>query len=285
MLWARSPFCVIDGLKGNGMRRRAAAMILTLLSTLGLGIAAPGWSTARTSSPSVVPHGPGGHWRLVFDDEFNGSALNTRTWQTLFPWGACNIPSNHEQQCYVPSAIHEATGVVRLTATRTGGRHTPYASGLLSSYASFHPIYGFFEIRAHIPQGRGFWPAFWLAPEDMSWPPEIDVFEVGNSVHPTQVFLTNHYGTRQHARQVDTRVTIPHLFQGFHTFGLDWEPHAVTWYIDGVQRFRTTSNIPKKPMYLIANLAVGGGWSGQPDASTRFPSSFTIDYIRAFKHA
>jgi beta-glucanase (GH16 family) len=35
-------------------------------------------------------------------------------------------------------------------------------------------------------------------------------------------------------------------------------------------------------MYLLANLAVGGTWPGAPDASTPFPATFEIDYIRAY---
>jgi Ca2+-binding RTX toxin-like protein len=33
-------------------------------------------------------------------------------------------------------------------------------------------------------------------------------------------------------------------------------------------------------MYLLANLAVGSQWAGEPDATTPFPSTFGIDYIR-----
>ena len=40
-----------------------------------------------------------------------------------------------------------------------------------------------------------------------------------------------------------------------------------------------------KPMYMLANLAVGGSWPGAPDAGTRFPARLTIDYIRAYRFA
>ena len=36
------------------------------------------------------------------------------------------------------------------------------------------------------------------------------------------------------------------------------------------------------PMYMIANLAVGGAWPGNADASTPFPANMNIDWIRAY---
>jgi Ca2+-binding RTX toxin-like protein len=36
------------------------------------------------------------------------------------------------------------------------------------------------------------------------------------------------------------------------------------------------------PMYLLANLAVGGNWPGNPDSNTSFPAEMTIDYIRVY---
>ena len=44
----------------------------------------------------------------------------------------------------------------------------------------------------------------------------------------------------------------------------------------------TTQNVPDRPMYILANLAVGGEWPGMPDSKTPFPSAMEIDYIRAW---
>jgi beta-glucanase (GH16 family) len=81
--------------------------------------------------------------------------------------------------------------------------------------------------------------------------------------------------------------TGPDFSAGWHTFGVDWEPNAITWYVDGVERrtYTDTSNITSKPMFLLANLAVGGSWPGSPDASTQFPALYQIDYIRVWQKA
>jgi hypothetical protein len=38
----------------------------------------------------------------------------------------------------------------------------------------------------------------------------------------------------------------------------------------------------KKPMYIIANLAVGGGWPGNADSAMPFPAQMKIDDIHAY---
>ena len=69
---------------------------------------------------------------------------------------------------------------------------------------------------------------------------------------------------------------------GFHTYAVDWTPSTLTWLLDGKPVASTTKNIPSKPMYILANLAVGGDWPGLPNASTPFPGVMEIDYIRVW---
>jgi beta-glucanase (GH16 family) len=40
-----------------------------------------------------------------------------------------------------------------------------------------------------------------------------------------------------------------------------------------------------KPMFMVANLALGGDWAGSPDATTPFPATYSTDYIRAYRFA
>ena len=75
----------------------------------------------------------------------------------------------------------------------------------------------------------------------------------------------------------------PDFSADWHTFAVDWQPDVIIWYVDGIERWRYTGNIQARPMYLLANLAVGGDWPGAPDDSTPFPSYYEIDYIRVWK--
>ncbi|MGZ6011852.1 MAG: glycoside hydrolase family 16 protein, partial [Caulobacteraceae bacterium] len=158
-----------------------------------------------------------------------------------------------------------------------GGR--PYTSGLISSQPSFAQAYGYFEAKVKLPKGKGLWPAVWMLPADFGWPPEIDIMEsIGN---PLQAFMTVHSGP------VPTKgVEVHPSSDGFHTYAVAWDAQNVVFYLDGVetQRMATPADM-HKPMYVVANLALGGDWAGTPDASTAFPARFSIRYIRAYRFA
>ncbi len=78
-------------------------------------------------------------------------------------------------------------------------------------------------------------------------------------------------------------ITVPDVSKDFHTYGVLWSPTFVAWYFDG-HRVSHTPTPPDmhKPMYLLIDLAVGGKWPGQPDASTTFPADMEVDYVRAY---
>ena len=69
----------------------------------------------------------------------------------------------------------------------------------------------------------------------------------------------------------------------FHTYAADWQPGVVTWYFDGKQVYQLREHVPAQPMYIIANLAVGGNWPGHPAPDTAFPAYFEVDYIRVYQ--
>lgn len=52
-----------------------------------------------------------------------------------------------------------------------------YATGRIATVETWAQTYGWFEIDARIPRGKGRWPAFWLNFAGPGWPPEIDIFE------------------------------------------------------------------------------------------------------------
>ncbi len=223
---------------------------------------------------------PASGWQLVFEDDFNGQTLDERTWTTAFPWGR-DRSSVGELQYYAPDAFSLSGSNLRISAKPTPGGSHQYASGLISSHTSFAPEYGRFEIRCKLPYGKGLWPAFWLLPTDTSWPPEIDVFEaLGHE--PNTVHMTAHWSEGGEHQQKGSEFSGPDFTKDFHTFAVEWSAEKLVWFVDGIERHRVLNKSPHGPMYLLANLAVGGNWPGAPDASTQFPAAFEIDYIRAY---
>lgn len=237
--------------------------------------------------PPLTPAGQGPDltgYRLSLDDEFQGDTLDRSLWSTTYPWGARTIPSNHEAQEYSGQAIHVGNGICQIVAQPASSGGLPYSSGLLTSYNSFSATAGYVEMRAKLPAGKGLWPAFWLLPESQKWPPEIDAFEMLGD-DPTKLYLTYHYpGANGSDAQVQSTLQGPDFSQGYHTYGVSWDAQAIVWYVDGKEVFRTPNKLPNEPMYLLVNLAVGGqgSWPGPPDASTVFPASMDIAYIRAY---
>jgi beta-glucanase (GH16 family) len=273
-------------------RRWAAAALAPALALAACGSDGPPASSPSSSSPASGP--PTTSVALpepAFADEFDDPAATEAGWERCYYWQPthCTNEFNEELEAYVPEGVEVVGGELRLTARPEddltgflfdGTPHTfPYSSGMVTSLGHFEFTYGYVEARARVPAGRGLWPAIWMLPSSHETPPEIDVMEyVGHE--PATTFHTVH-----RPGDDSSQVTVPFegpVADGFHVFGVRWEETAITYYVDGVERGRITRDVPAVPMYLLANLAVGGEWPGPPDASTAFPATFAVDYIRVW---
>src|SRR5262249_36874529 len=148
------------------------------------------------------------------------------------------LTGNNEQEWYInanyaPTASIKpwtvSNGVLTLTANPAPASIQPlinnykYTSGMITTWHSFSQTYGYFEMRADLPAGQGLWPAFWLLPEDGSWPPELDIMEVlGND--PTKLYTTVHTNQTGSHTMSSLGTTVANMSTGYHTYGVDWEP-------------------------------------------------------------
>jgi beta-glucanase (GH16 family) len=222
------------------------------------------------------PELPG--WRLVWSEEFTGTSLNPGVWNSEnVAW-----PYNAEQQFYLPQQATVASSTLNIKAERRNHGGRAYVSARINTAGKFEQQYGRFEARMKVPAGQGFWPAFWLLPATGAWPPEIDIMEHIGGV-PNRIYLTHHWGTVSNVMSHGTQYHGPDFTLGYHNYAVEWGPHRVDWFIDGVQRFTTTANFPREPMYIILNMAVGGTLPGNPNASTPFPASTLVDWVRVYQ--
>lgn len=218
-------------------------------------------------------------WKLVFGDEFNDQYLSTK-WATQLRWGRHNPP---ELQYYAPDAFELQDGLLRIKAERRMVEDQNYTSGVIASFSTFNFQFGYVEMRARVPVGKGLWPAFWLLDSSESGVGEIDILEILGH-EPNTVYMTLHYPDANGKSESEQGKFVgPDFSAGFHTFAVDWRKDSIVWYVDGVERYRLTKNVPQAPMYIIANLAVGGEWPGSPSVNTGFPAYFAIDYIRVYQ--
>ena len=234
-------------------------------------------------------------WTVAIDEQFNGTRLDSSRWSTCYWWSSttCTNAPNHEQQLYTPNNVQLVNGQVHLEARRQNataedGKTYNYTSGIItgtSPHGTMAPFtYGYVEARIHVPPGSGLWSALWMLPADRSVvQPEIDIFEIVGET-PHLAYQSLHIASqRQPLRHVEK--TDDDLSGGWHVYGLDWQPSRLIWYIDGRETWTVTrpDAVPHVPMYLLANLAVGGDFPTRVTPETPFPSSMDIDYIRVWQ--
>jgi len=241
----------------------------------------------------------GTEWKLVWSDEFDGPTLDYGKWEievNAFGGG------NQELQIYTdrPENVRVEDGHLLIEARRDNhgisGTVREYSSGRVRSKQRGDWKYGKFEIRAKLPTGQGVWPAIWMLPTDEkygTWASsgEIDIMEFKGQ-EPNVVWGTLHYGKQWPDNKHTSgtyKLDTGNFTDDFHTFAIEWEEGVMRWYVDGKLCQTQTawdSNGGKFPapfdqkFHMILNLAVGGGFVGNPDASTKFPREFLIDYVR-----
>ncbi|RYY89021.1 MAG: glycosyl hydrolase family protein [Chitinophagaceae bacterium] len=240
-------------------------------------------------------------YTLAWSDEFNSSALNTGWWSNQNGDGCPNLCGwgNNELEYYTDRSenlfFQDGKMIIEARPEAYGGRAYTSSKILTSGKKTFK--YGRIDIRAKLPKGKGIWPALWLLPESNvygGWPRsgEIDLMElVGHE--PGKVYGTLHYGPGPGSTQISRGYTLPGgatFNDEFHVFSIEWKQDQIKWLVDGnvfstVNRADIGSmNWPfNEQFFLIFNLAVGGNWPGNPDATTRFPQWLVVDYIRVYQ--
>lgn len=233
---------------------------------------------------------------ILLDEKFDGNTLGSFTWNTCHWWqdGGCTIASNNELEWYLPQQVDVSNGALHLTAKRSAvvasnGKDYAYSSGMVTTGppayntpAKLAFTYGRVDVRFQLPASRGLWPAVWLLPASENSLPEIDMLEVtGDDTGRLRMHL--HPKSRS-VEPLGQDYVLPKgksLAGDWHTVSLDWSPGELAYFLDGKQVWQVTGKqVPDEPMYLVLNLAVGGEYPGNPDNSTKFPATFSIDHVR-----
>ncbi|HVT72186.1 MAG TPA: glycoside hydrolase family 16 protein [Lacunisphaera sp.] len=193
-----------------------------------------------------------------------------------------------------PDATDGKALVIRAEREPGGG----FTSARIKTAGKAYFRYGHLEARLKLPLGQGLWPAFWLLGrrvDELGWPAggEIDIMEmVGRQ--PGTTHGTLHGPGYSGDAGLHGLTSLPgdeSFHAAYHVFSLDWAPGKITWSLDGRPFFtRTAGDVPPgsrwvfddDAYFLILNLAVGGHWPGDPDATTKFPQELRVDYVRVF---
>jgi len=246
------------------------------------------------------------HWVLVWSDEFDGpaqSSPDSTRWSFATGGGGWG---NNELEYYTSSlknAFINGNGQLVITAlhenyTGTDNVTRDYTSARLITKGKFTQRFGKFEARIKLPFGQGIWPAFWMLGSDIDvvgWPRcgEIDIMEsIGREPSANHGSLHGPGYSGEHP--LTGIYTLPngrHFSDAFHVFAIDWEPTAIRFYVDGnLYETRTPADVPNgkrwvydHPFFILLNIAVGGNWPGGPDATTSWPQTMLVDYVRVYR--
>lgn len=250
-------------------------------------------------------HGMRDVWRLTWSDEFDqpeGSGVDRAKW--IMEIGG-NGWGNNELQTYTDrtenARIEHGNLVIRTLRESYSGSDNitrDYTSARIKTQGKFAQKYGRFEARMKVPQGQGIWSAFWLLGDDITskgWAEcgEIDIMEnIGRESSKT--FGTLHGPGYSGANGVGGYHLLPDnekLADRFHIYAVEWEPKAIRWYLDDkLYLTKTPADLPAgkrwvydHPFFILLNVAVGGDFPGNPDATSVYPQTMSVDYVRVYR--
>ncbi len=287
--------------------KKIISSILTLAMILPMAACTPPKPTETESEPTTAPATETPQlegYDLLWSDEFDGQTMDETKWnyEPHEPgW------TNNELQEYTTSTdnvfVRDGKLVLKALKTTKDGQDY-YTSGKVTGQNKTDFMYGKVVVSAKVPEGQGLWPAIWMMPQDESyygqWPKcgEIDIMEsLGKDT--TISYSTIHYGEPHAEQQGTVTMTGADSFSArFHEYSVEWEPGEMRFYTDDVlvltvndwftaEEGQDDKPYPapfNQPFFVQMNLAVGGDWPGNPDATTNFDNAeFEIDYVRVYQ--
>lgn len=233
---------------------------------------------------------------LKWSDEFDGAGtVDPNKW--MFDLGNNNGWGNNELETYTNANenVFQSGGNLVIQAIRQQAGGKAYTSGRILTKGKQDFQYGRIDVRAKIPKGKGVWPAIWMLGSDIdqnNWPlcGEIDVMELRGS-QPKELLSTMHFGnsTADHRYKGITKSLSTDLSQDFHIYSVVRSQDLLRFFLDG-QEYYSFSSSDASPFpfnnkfFVILNLAVGGNFDGDPDASTQFPQQMQVDYVKYYQY-
>lgn len=240
---------------------------------------------AEPSAPVAEAKNPYGQnasqYTLTFSEEFE-NGFDTKVWNDAIWYQSSNPTKNYTVE----------NGSLKIWPQRDANGN--FFNRTIDTDGKYYQTYGYFEIEAKLPIGKGTWPAFWLFNHIGDRRPEIDVMEAYAGGGPNSGWSDANFHPTAYAPTVwldQTRLAGTKTIQtgdlsaGFHKYAVKWEPNRQTFYFDGKEVYSLAVTMGD-PMYLMLDLWYGSA-SGQPDNSTPQGkgNAFEINYVRAWTFA
>ncbi|WP_223648840.1 glycoside hydrolase family 16 protein [Hymenobacter psoromatis] len=289
---------------GIPLRRALSTGALLTLALSGCTQNPPGpviTATSTGGSASTVTnadaHPYADYTEQVWSDEFDATSLDATKWTPEVQ----DVWFNNELEATTNSRtnVNVVNGLLNITAVQENYHGRTYTSARINTKGKKEFTFGRLDVRAKVPKGKGIWPAIWMLganDSQVSWPAcgEIDIMELKGS-SPTVAYTTMHFGntvaTHQYKGSPYTLPTgaSPDFSGDFHLYSAVRSQNQIDFYVDGTKYFTFTSGDAapypfNNPFYVILNVAVGGDFDGNPDASTTFPQTMQVDYVKFLQY-
>jgi beta-glucanase (GH16 family) len=256
-------------------------LLLRCLSGLVITVALEAEAGESPKAQEVLPPPPSGtRWQLVWQDEFEGATLDETKWNRLGDW------KRRDGFWVKEDAYVDGKGHLVLRTRQDGDRYT---CGAVNTQGKFEHAFGYLVARCRLPGQPGHWPAFWLMSPGVGKVggegrdgTEIDIIEVPwRDGQCTSNLHWDGYG-KEH-KSAGINFSVAGVMEGWHDFGLLWEPGEYVFYVDGKETWRTTAGgVSQVPEYLKLTEEIGE-WGGDIKAA-RLPDYFQVDYVRVYEH-
>lgn len=237
---------------------------------------APALAAAEISPLPAAPAGTA--WRLAWADEFDGSRIDPSRWEVI------GDSKRRDGWWVKEDSFVDGQGHLVLRTRKDGDRYT---CGAVRTRGRFEHAFGYYEVRCQLPRQPGHWPAFWMmcdgvgkVGDDGRDGTEIDVVEV--PWRDGTITMNLHWdGYGKEHQSAGTKVKLPELLQGFHTFGLLWTKDEYVFYADGRETWRSRAGgVSQVPEFLKLTEEIGT-WGGDI-TQARLPDEFVVDYVRVY---
>jgi beta-glucanase (GH16 family) len=251
------------------------------------------------------------NYNLVWEDNFNGTTLDSSIWNIEQRIGVWNTGENQELEHYRKENVTvgddgSGNNCLILTAKKEDFNGYGFTSGRVNTKGKLSFKYGKIEARIKMPDlANGLWPAFWtLGYTDKVWPycGEIDILEMGHSqgisagTQNKYIGAACHWETNGQDLPYYTNYTASvNLNEDYHQYTLIWSFAKVEIYLDNASTPYFVMNTGNGtdleeyrdyPEYLLFNLAVGGSLPGITDTASitaPLPGSMYIDYVKVYQ--
>jgi beta-glucanase (GH16 family) len=273
---------------GPKTRWLAAGAALVAIGTAAVELFPGPQVTASAAATKITL--PKVTWKKTKAYEFTGKGFPSG-WRAITGNGTSGWSHKALQYYQAGNAARNGKGQLVITAAKTSSSsplkcwngRCLYTAARIQTDGRFAQKYGRFAIRAKLPTGQGSWPAFWM--QHASPYGELDVIETIGRMPKTVQGWAHDAVKRRGGGKVNLSRA---LSAGYHTYGVDWTPSRVVWWVDGkpyAQMKHYKGWAFSRPFYLILSLQVGGTWPGSPTAKTVFPQRMYVDWIRVYKAA